>query len=43
MKRLKLAPGEKGGRVSISAGLGSNVEVSVIEDGSPVYILNILH
>ncbi|MCH5188364.1 MAG: LamG domain-containing protein [Oscillospiraceae bacterium] len=43
VKRLKLAPGEKNGRLSLSAGLGSNVEVSVLEDGSPVDILNILH
>lgn len=43
VKRLRLAPGEKGGRISLSAGLGPNVEVSVLEDGSPVDILNILH
>ena len=43
VKRLKLAPGEKGARLTLSAGLGPNVEVSVVEDGSPVDILNILH
>lgn len=43
VKRLKLNPGEKGARLTLSAGLGPNAEVSVIEDGSPVDILNILH